>query len=137
VAPIVPGPGWSECAAFARTFADDLAREAPEAFVATMSKAKRRGRIFLDHLRNVRGATSIAAYSTRARPSAPVSTPLTWEELSPRVSSERYTAANLRRRLASLPEDPWARYSMLRQRLPGAARTRRGRRGPAVAGTES
>jgi bifunctional non-homologous end joining protein LigD len=121
VAPLVPEAGWDACAAFARDVAEALAREAPHAFVATMSKARRHGRIFVDHFRNVRGSTSVAAYSTRARPGAPVSTPLTWEELTPRVRSDRYAVANLRRRLTSLRADPWARYRTLRQRLPAGA----------------
>jgi bifunctional non-homologous end joining protein LigD len=124
VTPIVPGPGWKECAAFARGFAEALAREAPEAFVATMSKARRRGRIFVDHLRNVRGATSVAAFSTRAEPDAPVSTPLSWDELTPRVRSDRYTVKNLHRRLSALRENPWARYAAIRQKLPASASRR-------------
>ncbi|MCW5891002.1 MAG: non-homologous end-joining DNA ligase [bacterium] len=118
VAPIRRGPSWEACAAFARGVAEDLAREAPEAFVATMSKAKRRGRIFIDHLRNVRGATSIAAYSTRAKPGAPVSTPIAWDELGPRMRPDRFTVANLGRRLRALAADPWADYARTRQRLP-------------------
>jgi bifunctional non-homologous end joining protein LigD len=120
VVPIARGPGWDACASFARTFAEDIAREKPDAFLTTMSKAKRSGRIFIDHLRNVRGATSVAAYSTRARPGAPVSTPLRWDELADDVRSDHYTVRTLRRRLASLRGDPWARYARIRQHLPGA-----------------
>jgi len=120
VAPIAPGPGWSDCAAFARGVADGLARERPREFLATASKAERSGRIFLDWLRNARGATSVTPYSTRARPGAPVSTPLRWDELEPRLRSDRFTVRNLRRRLSSLREDPWAGYGELRQRLPAA-----------------
>lgn len=86
-----------------------------------MPKAPRRSKILIDYLRN-RGNTSIAAYSTRARPGAPVSTPLSWEELAPGLRSDHYTIANLPRRLARLQADPWARYATLSQRLPGAAR---------------
>jgi bifunctional non-homologous end joining protein LigD len=118
VAPLVPGPDWPACATFARTFAEALEREAPDAFISTMSKARRRGRIFIDHLRNVRGSTSVAAYSTRAREHAPVSTPLAWDELDARMRSDRYTVVTLGRRLRSLRADPWARYWKLKQRLP-------------------
>jgi bifunctional non-homologous end joining protein LigD len=132
VAPLVPGPDWATCAAFARGVAEGLEREAPEAFVATMSKAERRGRIFVDHLRNVRGSTSVAAYSTRAREHAPVSTPLAWDELDPRLRSDHYTVANVGRRLRSLRADPWARYWRIRQRLPaGRNRIALGTRRPA------
>jgi bifunctional non-homologous end joining protein LigD len=127
VAPLVPGPDWAACARFARVFAERLEREAPDAFVATMSKARRRGRIFVDHLRNVRGSTSVAAYSTRAREHAPVSTPLTWDELDPHIGSEHYTVANIARRVRSLRTDPWARYWRLRQHLPDPSAARAGR----------
>jgi bifunctional non-homologous end joining protein LigD len=120
VVPIKPGPSWDDCLDFSRGLAEDLVREVPEAFVAVMSKARRAGRIFIDYLRNQRGATSIVAYSTRAKPDAPVSTPLRWDELRPDVKSTRYTVANLARRLASLTADPWAGYAQTRQRLPKA-----------------
>jgi bifunctional non-homologous end joining protein LigD len=118
VVPIATGPGWDETAAFARSLADRLAREQPRAYIARMAKAERKGRIFIDYLRNVRGATSVAAYSTRAEPAAPVSVPVGWDELSPTVRSDSYTVANVPRRLAQLKEDPWARYWTVRQKLP-------------------
>ncbi len=124
VVPITRGPGWDECLEFSRGVAQELVRDAPEAFVAVMSKARRTGRIYIDYLRNQRGATSVAAYSTRAKPEAPVSTPLTWEELRPDVGSTHYTVANLPRRLASLRADPWKGLAETRQRLPRKA-TRR------------
>jgi len=125
VVPITRGPGWDDCLAFSREMAEDLVREAPEAFVAVMSKARRTGRIYIDYLRNQRGATSVSAYSTRAKPEAPVSTPLTWDELRPDVASTRYTVANLPRRLASLRADPWAGFAETRQRLPKKGRRAR------------
>lgn len=83
-----------------------------------MSKARRVGRTFIDYLRNQRGATSVAAYSTRAKPGAPVSTPLHWDELDERMRPERFTVRTLPARLASLREDPWRGYARLNQRLP-------------------
>jgi bifunctional non-homologous end joining protein LigD len=83
-----------------------------------MAKAERRGKIFIDYLRNQRGATSVAAYSTRARPEAPVSVPLRWDELSPQVPSDHYSVTSLPHRLKRLREDPWAGYDSLRQSLP-------------------
>ncbi|HEV8530620.1 MAG TPA: DNA ligase D [Methylomirabilota bacterium] len=118
VAPLSPGPTWDEGAAFARTLAQGIAREDPRGYVAHMAKSVRQGKIFIDYLRNVRGATSVAAYSTRAKPSAPVSVPLGWEELSPAITSDHYTIVNLPRRLAGLKVDPWARYWTIRQKLP-------------------
>jgi bifunctional non-homologous end joining protein LigD len=125
VVPIARGPSWDDCLDFSRRLAEELVREAPEAFVDVMSKARRAGRIFIDYLRNQRGSTSVAAYSTRAHAEAPVSTPLAWDELRPDVESTRYTVANLARRLASLKTDPWARYEQTRQRLPKARRRTR------------
>jgi bifunctional non-homologous end joining protein LigD len=124
VVPIVRGPSWDECLDYSRRVAEELAHEVPEAFVAVMSKARRAGRIYIDYLRNQRGATSVAAYSTRAKPTAPVSTPLTWEELRPDVESTHYTVVNLPRRFASLKRDPWAEFAETRQKLPTKASRR-------------
>jgi bifunctional non-homologous end joining protein LigD len=118
VAPIQPGPGWPACVAFARRVVDDLVAETPRAFVATMAKSARAGKIFIDYFRNQRGATSVAAYSTRARPGAPVSTPVTWEELDAVPAGTHFTIARVERRLAKQTADPWARYTKLRQSLP-------------------
>ena len=118
VVPLTEGTTWDDGAAFARGMAEQLVRDSPRSFVATMAKSARAGKIFIDYLRNVRGATSIAAYSTRAKAEAPVSVPLHWEELSPRLRSDHYTIANVPRRLSSLRSDPWARYWSVRQDLP-------------------
>lgn len=89
----------------------------PDRFVATMSKAKRRGRIYVDYLRNGQGATAVAAYSTRARPGATVSMPITWNELSEQMPSDSFTLLNVEERLRRLTKDPWAEYSSTKQRL--------------------
>jgi bifunctional non-homologous end joining protein LigD len=83
-----------------------------------MSKAARPGRIYIDYLRNRRAATTGAAYSPRARAGAPGSLPLAWEELSARVPPDRWTIANVPKRLAGMRRDPWARYWTLSQALP-------------------
>jgi bifunctional non-homologous end joining protein LigD len=118
VAPIAPGPSWDETAEFSRVVAEATARAHPRRYVARMAKSERRGKIFIDYLRNVRGATSVAAYSTRAKPEATVSVPLAWDELSPRITSDHFTIANLRNRLGGLKADPWAAYWKTRQKLP-------------------
>jgi bifunctional non-homologous end joining protein LigD len=82
-----------------------------------MSKEKREGKIFIDYLRNVRGATSIAAYSTRRKPGAPISTPVAWDELTVDLKPDSYNINNIRRRLAGLAEDPWAGYFSIRQEI--------------------
>ena len=122
VAPVTPRAGWDDCAAFARRVAEEIAREEPRRYLARMARSERTGRIFLDYLRNVRGATSVSAYSTRARLSAPVSVPLSWDELSPRFRSDHYTVATLPKRLAALRADPWKEYWRIRQALPASAR---------------
>jgi len=96
----------------ARTFAHDLARRvaarhADELTVA-QRKSKRRGRVFLDYLRNAYGQTAVAPYAVRAIAGAPVATPLDWSELGDRrLHAQRYTIGNIRRRLAQR-DDPWA-----------------------------
>ncbi len=81
VVPVRAQTGWVEAKAFCRGVADFMVRTAPDRFVATMSKAARKGKIFIDYLRNGRGATAIAPYSSRNRPGATVSVPIAWEEL--------------------------------------------------------
>ena len=89
----------------------------PERFLANMSKQKRKGKIYVDYLRNGKGATAVAAYSTRARPGAPVSVPLSWDELSNDMRSDHFTVGNLQARLERLRKDPWKDYFTTRQRI--------------------
>jgi bifunctional non-homologous end joining protein LigD len=84
VVPLTPKLGWDEVKAFAKWVADSLVAQSPGQFTANMAKKARGGRIYLDYLRNSRGATAVGAYSPRARPGAPVSTPLFWEEVEKR-----------------------------------------------------
>jgi bifunctional non-homologous end joining protein LigD len=95
-----------------------MARDDPEKYVAKATKSAREGRIYVDYLRNGRGATAIAPYSTRARPGAPVSTPIAWQELGAIGRSDRFTVGNLRARLKRLRRDPWAGIARVKQRLP-------------------
>ena len=80
VVPLTRGHDWAAHKDFASRFASALALSEPERFVATMSKAKRKGRIFIDWLRNQRGSTAILPYSARARVGAPVAVPVSWNE---------------------------------------------------------
>ena len=100
-----------------RRVASQIVREDPRTYTDSMPKAGRKDKILIDFLRNNRGSTSVAAYSTRARDGAPVSVPLAWEELDRDIRPDQYTVQNLPRRLASLKTDPWARYFKLRQRI--------------------
>jgi len=96
-----------------------MAADQPARYTATMSKQRRTNRIFIDYLRNGRGATAIAPYSTRVRNGAPVAWPIAWEELGrlkdARPATVETAAALLKKRKA----DPWADYFKLRQKLPG------------------
>jgi bifunctional non-homologous end joining protein LigD len=128
VVPLVPGAGWDACAEFAAAVAAELVRRKPDAYTDNMSKARRKGKIFVDYLRNARGATSIAAYSTRARPTAPVSTPVAWDELGPKLRPDQHTMATITRRLGALRGDPWKDYEKARRSLPNVSTvTSRGR----------
>jgi bifunctional non-homologous end joining protein LigD len=117
VVPIAPRADWDEAKAFTQAVAEHMSRAHPDRYVAIMSKRARRGRIFIDWVRNGRGATAVAAYSTRARPQAPVSTPLAWDELSEGLRGDHFTIANLRERLDFVKRDPWEGFFALRQRL--------------------
>jgi bifunctional non-homologous end joining protein LigD len=99
--------GWPEVRRFAEAFAVHMARRLPKLFTANMAKANRRGRIFLDYLRNGRSATAVAAYSLRARPGVPASTPLTWDELVKIDHPADLNYATVPVRLTEV-EDPWA-----------------------------
>src|SRR6185312_54336 len=100
--------------------AEQMAAENPERFTATIKKVARQNRIFIDYLRNSREATAIAPYSTRARPGATVSVPLTWEELGAQKTSNAFTVENLPKRLARLRRDPWDKIGRIKQSLPAA-----------------
>jgi bifunctional non-homologous end joining protein LigD len=118
VLPIAPKSDWPAAKAFTQRIAQAMAKDAPDRYIATMAKSARRGRIFIDYLRNDRGSTAVGAYSTRGFPSASVSTPLAWDELSETIRSNHFTVDNLRQRLDVLKEDPWAPLFRLRQTLP-------------------
>ena len=107
VSPLKPKADWAEVKAFSKGIADAMSADSPDSFVATITKAQRRGKIFIDYLRNQRGATAVAAYSTRARPGAAVSMPLAWDELNVGIGPAYFTVMNTPTRLAALKKDPW------------------------------
>ncbi|MEQ8662691.1 MAG: non-homologous end-joining DNA ligase [Gammaproteobacteria bacterium] len=110
VVPVTPSLGWDDVGTFARGVAAAHAADYPTHLTINMSRARRRGRVFIDYLRNSRGATAIVAYSPRARPGAPVAVPLRWDELGPHMRSDHYDVIKVRRRLAALGSDPWADF---------------------------
>jgi bifunctional non-homologous end joining protein LigD len=107
VAPLAPKAGWDKVKAFARGIADAMQADDPDRFIAKATKSERAGRIFVDYLRNGRGATAIAPYSPRARAGATVAMPLGWDELDPGITSGHFTVANAVARLDNLRADPW------------------------------
>lgn len=119
VLPIPPTP-WAKAKEFTQALAQAMAADDPARYVATATKTKRKNRIFIDYLRNSREATAVAPYSTRARPGAAVSTPITWAELGSLKSADQYTVLNIRARLKRLRKDPWAGIGRVRQKLPNA-----------------
>jgi bifunctional non-homologous end joining protein LigD len=125
VAPLRPKADWNAVKAFTKAVAEGMASDSPQRFVATVTKAKRRGKILVDYLRNGRGATAVAPYSTRARAGAPVSMPLSWDELGPGLGPSYFTVANTPTRLAHLAADPWADFRRAAVPLPSVSRLRR------------
>ena len=106
VAPLVPRADWPTVKAFAKGLAEAMATDAPDAYVSTVAKSKRKGRILIDWLRNQRGMTAVAAYSPRARAGAPVAMPVAWEELE-QIGPACFTVTNTPARLDALAHDPW------------------------------
>ncbi len=111
VAPIIPREDWQTVRNFCKAIADAFVVMAPDRYTANMAKAKRAGKIYVDYVRNTRGSTSIAPYSTRAKEHATISVPLRWAELSGKIRSDSYTVTNLGARLRRLKGDPWEGFA--------------------------
>jgi bifunctional non-homologous end joining protein LigD len=123
VVPITPSGGWDEVKEFSRCVAASVEADWPGRYTLHMSKDRRRGRILLDYLRNGRGATAVEAYSTRSRPGAPVSTPITWEELTSGVQPGEFTLRTVPDRLSALKADPWDDYDRAKRPITRAMKT--------------
>jgi len=106
---------WDTTKAFTQRIALAMAADGPQRYVAEMRKSLRQGRIFIDYLRNTREATSVAPYSTRARPGAPVSAPVSWDQLGRTTGSNEFTVLDLKKHFR---HDPWAEIGRVRQKLP-------------------
>ncbi len=107
VTALAPGHDWPTVKGFAEALSRTMAAEHPTLFTAVSSKARRKGRIYLDYLRNARGASAVASYSLRARPNFPVATPIEWEELRKLSGGDAFNRLNIVKRLDSLAADPW------------------------------
>ena len=119
IVPLTVGHSWAAHTDFAHRFAEALSLAEPDKYLATMSKAKRKGKIFIDWLRNQRGSTAVVPYSARARDGAPVAAPIAWDELEAIETPARWTIADAeelteRARLAALTG-----WGFAEQELPG------------------
>jgi bifunctional non-homologous end joining protein LigD len=118
----IAGAGWDATKLFTQRIAAAMAADSPKLYLAKMTKSLRADRIFIDYFRNTREATSVAPYSSRARPGAPVSAPVTWERLSRTTGGNDFTLRDLKKRLK---DDAWAEIGKVRQKLPELAKRRR------------
>jgi bifunctional non-homologous end joining protein LigD len=126
VVPLSPRHDWDEVKEFSRAVAESLAQAQPRLFTSKMAKKERTHRIFIDYLRNGSGATTVAAYSVRARQGAPVSTPLHWDELRGRMKPSSFHVGNVVRRLQGLHSDPWKAFRRTSQTLTAAMKRKLG-----------
>ncbi|MGH7369167.1 MAG: non-homologous end-joining DNA ligase, partial [Candidatus Rokuibacteriota bacterium] len=117
VVPLRPEADWDALRTLGEGIGAEMARRDPDRYTTNPLKTARRHRIFIDYLRNTRGATAVAAYSPRAQPGAPVSTPLTWHELSGTTRPEAFTVATVPKRLGALQKDPWADFFSVDQAI--------------------
>jgi bifunctional non-homologous end joining protein LigD len=122
VVPVTPRAGWDELKDFAHDVVLHVAATLPQRFVAKSGARNRVGKIFIDYLRNSMGATTVAAFSARARPGLGVSIPVSWEELDALTSAAQWNVGNVGPRLDALEgADPWANYASTRQAITRAA----------------
>lgn len=117
VVPIRTTLDWEQAKGFTRAVADFMVRTFSDRFTATVSKARRKGKIFVDYLRNAEGATTIAPYGVRARANAPVSMPIAWEELAKDVRFDRFNLRNAEDRVTNQQRDPWRDFATTRQTI--------------------
>jgi bifunctional non-homologous end joining protein LigD len=102
-----PGHDWPLVKGFAQAFSRAMAADAPALFTAVAAKERRKGKIYLDYLRNGRGASAVASYSLRARPTFPAAAPIAWEELRRLPGGNAFDRSSMVKRLETLAADPW------------------------------
>jgi bifunctional non-homologous end joining protein LigD len=95
-----------------------MEQDSPDRYTTNIKKVARKGRIFVDFLRNDRMATAVAPYSTRARPGATVAVPISWAELSESLAPQKFTVKTVPERIRSRRDDPWSAMERLKQHLP-------------------
>ena len=128
VAPIAPELEWPAIKEFAHGVVLEMEKTNPALYLTKMTKAARKGKIYLDYLRNERGATSVAPYSPRARAGGPVAMPLSWSELKLETRPV-FRVADFAAWRAQLKNDPWKQMAGLKQRVTAAAREHVGMKG--------
>ncbi|HYP78840.1 MAG TPA: DNA ligase D, partial [Steroidobacteraceae bacterium] len=121
VVPLKPEHGWTTVKGFSQAVVQHLAKVIPQRFVAKSGPSNRVGRVFVDYLRNGRGATTAAGWSARARPGMGISVPMTWDELESMAGPPGWSVRNFEERLA-IGNAPWKNYGRTRQRLAAAMR---------------
>jgi bifunctional non-homologous end joining protein LigD len=126
VVPIRATITWEQAKALTRAVAEAMVHAAPDRYIATASKSRRTGKIFVDHLRNSEGATAVAPYSVRARAGAPVATPIHWEELNEDRRFDHFNVRNVPERLERQKSDPWRGFAAARRTVTPAVRRRLG-----------
>jgi bifunctional non-homologous end joining protein LigD len=122
VVPLAPKLDWDAAKEFAKWVSERFAKAYPDRYTTNMAKRARSGRIFIDYLRNGRGATAIGAYSTRARAGAPVATPLSWDEVEAGIKPDGFTVLTVPDRLARLSADPWGEFGKVKQSIGAGVR---------------
>lgn len=128
VVPLKPKASWKDALTFTRSVAEAMEADEPNRYTSTSAKQERKGKIFIDYLRNNREASAVAPYSTRSRPGAPVATPIGWDGLTPALKPNGFTVENLGERLKALRNDPWAEIDKIDQELPVKAKAKRSSR---------
>jgi bifunctional non-homologous end joining protein LigD len=118
VAPLTPDRQWDECLTFAKAVAEALMRTDPSRYTTAFPKAGREKKILIDYLRNNRTNTSVAAFSARAKPTATVSTPVSWKQLAAKLNPESFTVLTVPGKLRS---DPWRDYWSCKQKISATA----------------
>jgi bifunctional non-homologous end joining protein LigD len=119
VVPIAASLTWDQLKPLCKGFADSMVRAQPTKYVATVSKAKRKGKVLIDYLRNGRGATAVCAYSTRAKAEAPIAVPIAWDELTRALRPDQFGLQHVPERVAT-SADPWRDFGKQRPKLTAA-----------------
>ncbi len=126
IVPLAKQAGWDDMKDFSQAVAQHMASTLPKLFSAKMGMQNRKGKIFIDYLRNNRGSSTVAAFSLRARPGLGASMPIAWDELDDTTSGDQWNICNVQERMDTLREDPWKGYAKLRQRMTADMKKRLG-----------